>query len=854
MLLFSGAIARAGEVHDGDTVTDYMVQERERGITIKAAAISFGWKNHMLNLIDTPGHVDFTMEVERSMRVLDGSILLYDAVNGVEAQSETVFSQAMRYDVAKIAFANKMDREGASIDTVANSMKKRLGVEPLVLSSPLGEAGGFAGVVDLISMEMLAHTDGGGKTLWKKSLVDEQVLNLLKEGGGGGGEGGYIEIPSRSDGNGGLRLLVKDIIDSALIARETMLEKLANADDKFADVYLSSLDSSSSSSVISSSTSSSSSSLSSRLENNLLRMCNGIKSEDITAALRRVVCMPKSSFVPLLAGSAYKNKGIQYLLDSACLLLPSPLDRQPLYGTKAVSSSAGGVGNNGKKGMSSGVKQQHQQQSQKKKASSSDLVGQGVTSSSSSSPLQLVPVTPNAPLCALAFKVQKSLTRGPLVFFRVYSGVLTRSQPLQVVSTGEKDRPSKLLQVMADDQREVESISCGFIGAATGLKGVKTGDTLCIAGDPNPLLLPSMSLPRPVFTASLEVSSAVEQKALDEALSVLLREDPSLHVNMDPDTGQTLLSGMGELHLDIACDRLNREYNVPVRLGRLMIAYRESAAVASNVNVVYDKVIGGKRLWAKLSLSVEPIPPTPEEAAAGAAISSSPCVFDETSSSGDNDDNGIFCRIVTAIGGEEEKGENNSNDNDTVDASSSSLTPLKPMPPPLADALRDSISAALGRGPLFGYPLVGLRLSLDPERCEINLVNTSPAAIRACASRAVEEAVKSAQALLLEPMMAVEVSVPDAFVGETLNDLSSSQRRGTIQSVEGGGGGSSGGVAIRNGNTVIHAAVPLKNMLGFSTSLRSKTGGDGSFSMELSRYDHVGALTQKTLISNPTLL
>jgi len=409
---------------------------------------------------------------------------------------------------------------------------------------------------------------------------------------------------------------------------------------------------------------------------------------------------------------------------------------------------------------------------------------------------------------------------------------------------------------MADDQREVESISCGFIGAATGLKGVKTGDTLCIAGDPNPLLLPPMSLPRPVFTASLEVSSAVEQKALDEALSVLLREDPSLqHVNMDPDTGQTLLSGMGELHLDIACDRLNREYNVPVRLGRLMIAYRESAAVASNVNVVYDKVIGGKRLWAKLSLSVEPIPPTPEEAAAGAAISSSPCVFDETSFSDDNDDDGLFCRIVTAIGGDEEKVRNNNDDDDdTVDASSSSLIPLKPMPPPLADALRDSISAALGRGPLFGYPLVGLRLRLDPDRCEINLVNTSPAAIRACASRAVEEAVKSAQALLLEPVMAVEVSVPDAFVGETLNDLSSSQRRGTIQSVEGERGGSSGGGGIRNGNTVIHAAVPLKNMLGFSTSLRSKTGGDGSFSMELSRYDHVGALTQKTLISNPTLL
>jgi elongation factor G len=844
MLLFSGAIARAGEVHDGDTVTDFMVQERERGITIKAAAISFGWKNHILNLIDTPGHVDFTMEVERSMRVLDGSVLLYDAVNGVEAQSETVFSQAMRYDVAKIAFANKMDREGASIDNVAKSMKKRLGVEPLVLSNALGEAGGFAGAVDLISMEMIAHTDLSGKTLWRKGLIDEEVLKSLKEDK-------QIDIPCRSDGNGALKLRVKDVIDSALIAREALLEKLANADDKFADVYLSSLDTGASSS----SSSSSSSIVQGKLENSFVRMCTGIKVEDIIAALRRVVCMSKSSFVPLLAGSAYKNKGIQQLLDTACSLLPSPIDRQPLYGTKVTSASTG-LANSGKKNNSSGGKQR-----QTKKKTSDDVDSKASLSTPSSS-LHLVPVTPNAPLCALAFKVQKSPTRGPLVFFRVYSGVLTRSQPLQVVSTGEKERPSKLLQVMADEQREVESISCGFIGAATGLKGVKTGDTLCISGDPNPLLLPSMTLPRPVFTASLEVGSALEQKALDEALSVLLREDPSLHVNLDPDTGQTLLSGMGELHLDIACDRLNREYNVPVKLGRLMIAYRESAAAASEVNITYDKLIGGKRLWAKLSLTVEPISPTSDEAAAGAVISSSPCVFDETIlSSSDNDEEGLFCKIVTTLG-DSDTGVDDSNEQGSDADNTSSSIPLKPMPPALADALRESVAAALGRGPLFGYPLVGLRFRLNPEQCEINLINSTPAAIRACASRAVEEVVKSAQALLLEPVMAVEVSVPDTFVGETLNDLSSSQRRGTIESVEGGGGGGGGGESstgvagssIRHGNTVIRAAVPLKNMLGFSTSLRSKTGGDGSFSMELSRYDHVGALTQKSLIANPTLL
>jgi elongation factor G len=845
MLLFSGAIARAGEVHDGDTVTDYMIQERERGITIKAAAISFGWKNYMFNLIDTPGHVDFTMEVERSMRVLDGSILLFDAVNGVEAQSETVFTQAMRYDVAKIAFANKMDREGSSIDNVATSMKKRLGVEPLILHYSIGEAGSFVGVIDLISMDMIAYTDETGKNVWRKSLVDEDIVIKYKENGS-------ITIPCRSDGNGPLSVRIRDLFDSALIEREKMLEKLANADDIFADIYLSSLESTSSSSSsfsflqknYSEDKDNSIESHSIELNRRKIQLYKGIKSEDIVKAIRRVVCSPKSLYIPLFAGSAYKNKGIQLLLDAACFYLPSPLDRQPLFGTRVNVNANGTISNGiGKRNSSHASKQHSPQKTLQKNEKSSSTISSTEKSSSSSSSLQLVPVSPNAPLCALAFKVQKSPTRGPLVFFRVYSGVLTKSQPLINVQSGEKERPSKLLQVMADDQREVESISCGFIGAATGLKNVKTGDTLCVSGDPNPLLLPSVSLPRPVFTASLEVGSSVEQKALDDALSVLLREDPSLHVNTDKDTGQTLLSGMGELHLDIACDRLNREYNVPVRLGKLMIAYRESAAISTTVNVVYDKTIGNKHMWAKIKLSVEPILPSPEEIAAGAVLSSLPCVFDT-----DNEDNndGYMCNIVTG-------NEDNNSSSSSSDIKDESMLSLKPMPQNLADALRDSVIAALGRGPLFGYPLVGLRFCLISEGCEINLTTTTSAAIRACAAKAIDEAVKSAQALLLEPVMAVEVSVPEKYVGETLNDLSSTQRRGIIRSVEGSGGGSVGG-GSRSGNTIIYASVPLKNMLGFSTSLRSKTGGDGSFSMELARYDHVGILTQKNVISNPTLL
>ena len=673
MLLFAGAIARAGEVHDGTTVTDFLPQERERGITIKAAAISFAWPPpppaaspaaalppkqaapadassagdaqeeaaatsappsalslargappFTLNLIDTPGHVDFTMEVERSMRVLDGAVLLFDAVSGVEAQSETVFLQAARHDVAKIAFANKMDREGAGLELVARSMRARLGVEPLALHLPLGEAGAFAGVVDLVTLDLRAHAAPDGRALWRRPLAGLARL----------APGARVAVPARSDGDGALSLAAHDVLEAALAARATLLERLAEAADAFADAYLTALDrgreggGAAAGAGAGGSGGSGASALARAADGALNHALDvsrpGLSAGDVTAALRRVVCAPRARYVPLLCGSAYKNKGVQVrrrrrwrnrgegrggsdgewdarvrkrrgrrtaltrsltriptlslthslthslarsparpqgLLDAACALLPSPLDRPPVFGARApsfarsgtgASAGAGGASSKGAKagGGSRAGAATPAVDADADAGGAAD--GEGDASSSAQPGLALtepVAPSPDAPLRALCFKVQPSRERGALCFFRVYSGVVTRAQPLLNASTGARERPSRLLQLFADEVREVESVACGHIGAASGLKGVRTGDTLCVAGDPSPLVLARVARPRPVFSASVELDSdagpgsAEAQRGLDAALALLLREDPSLRSRVDADTGQTLLDG-----------------------------------------------------------------------------------------------------------------------------------------------------------------------------------------------------------------------------------------------------------------------------------------------------------------------
>jgi elongation factor G len=614
--------------------------------------------------------------------------------------------------------------------------------------------------------------------------------------------------------------------------------------------------------------------------------------------VRAATLAPEGGAVPLLCGSSYKNKGVQSLLDAVVAYLPSPLDRGACVGTDAKTGAA-----------------------------------------------VAVQPTTGAPLRALAFKVQNDAAKGPLVFFRVYSGVLSGRPPLLNVGTGVKERPSKLLQVLADEQREVDAVACGHIAAATGLKSVRTGDTLVLGADPQPVQLQGLTLPQPVFTAALEVDSQSEQKALEEALAIMTREDPSLHAVTNEETGQLLLSGMGELHLDIAVDRLKREYGVPVRLGRMMVAYKEAPAAESIVvTQQYDRTLN-KRHWVQLTLEVSRL--TREEAAAVAearsagaievqgevarkadkkarkggkhsakASESAPgavakgdsadadgaveeeaedavpllTVFENDESADSAHGRGgaaagggtgttrqaqLVCRVLSesvAPGTSAEQVAAMAAASDTAGAAASAATAgsgaadesLKRMPGQLAEAVRAAVAAAVGRGPLMGYPLAGTKIRLVEEECVIS-PDTTPTAIRACINACVAAAFRDGGAELLEPVMAVEVSVPGASVGAITSDVTA-QRRGRIreittsqvqaQSAAGGATGGSGGSAasaVRRDKVIIRAHVPLRQMVGYSTQLRSQTAGEGGFSMQFSHYAPVGATLQAQLIADPML-
>lgn len=752
ILYYTGNINRVGEVHDGDTITDYMAQERERGITIKAAAVTYNWKDCAVNLIDTPGHVDFTIEVERSFRVLDGAIALYDAVSGTEAQSETVWEQANRYNVARIAFANKMDRDGASYENTAESIRRRLGGNPLLMQVPIGYGGSFAGIVDLLTLNLYSWPDKEGKVVQCVPLseIAKQKASGVK----------HVEISGRVDGDGPLIVPAADILDQARIGRETLINAVAEVDESIGEAYLFALDADQ--------------------DVNFDPTIEGLDKDSLARAIRASVC-GDGELLPLFAGSAYKNKGIQLLLDAVNEYLPSPAERPALHAKSLKSKDV------------------------------------------------LVKPSLNEPLRALVFKVANHPTRGPLAYFRVYSGILSRSMPLQVPgqSSSHRERPSKLLQLFADNQKEVESVAAGHIGAAVGLKTVRTGDTLCVAGDPNPATLPGVRIPQSVFTASMETSGPAETKELEEAMTTLLREDPSLTYTVHPDTGQLLLSGMGELHLDITADRLRREYGISgLTLGKPQVAYRESVSMEGQGTAVYDRMVNGKRQWAQVGLEVVPVPEL---------VNTGTCEFvhcrDFDSSSKDEK---LFCKQFDM----EANG-------DTV----------KEMPVNLADAVIESVNAAFGRGPLIGVPLVGIRVRLVPEETVISS-ETTPAAIRAAVARAMQETVSNAAPELLEPVMDVVISVPNSSTGDVLNDITA-QKRGRVKEVVQGrhfdqDSDADAPTSVRaNEKVTIHAEVPLQEMVGYSTSLRSRTAGEGTFSMEFQEYSPVGPQLQNKIISDP---
>ena len=677
ILYYTGITHRIGEVHDGAAIMDFMPQEQERGITITAAATTCFWREHRINLIDTPGHVDFTVEVERSLRVLDGAVAVFDAVAGVEPQSETVWRQADRYRVPRLAFVNKMDRVGATLERTVEMMRDRLGAHPLVVQIPIGSEGGFTGVVDLLDMQALQFTGELGATV-ERGPVDNSIAPGL--------------------------------VQAATQARAELIEALGEVDDDIMSLYLG-------------------------------EVGTDISGDVLRAALRRVSVSNRG--VVVLCGSSLRNKGVQPLLDAIVAYLPSPLDVPPVEAEREDGT--------------------------------------------------VVPRHPSLkdPFLALAFKVVRDPHRGPLVFFRVYSGTLRLKQPLQNVTKKRKEKVQKLLQIHANKTTEIDEVSVGGIAAAVGLKFTVTGDTLVLADDPEPVRLRGMEIPEPVIFRSVEAKTAADQDALVEALERFEREDPSFKVQQDADSGQTLICGQGELHLEVVVERIFREHNVDAKVGRPQVAYRETVGRPERKSFTYDREIGGKRQYAHIVLELAP-------AERGAGNS-----FAAAIPPGDDGKPRLPANFVAAVG--------------------------------------EGVTDAQTRGALLGYPVVDVAVRLvDGGQAE---GDSSEASFRAATSMAVAEALESAHPTLLEPRMAIEVVVPEAFTGNVVSDLTS--RRGRVMGMEPFGGASS---ASQTQTQVVRAEVPLAELVGYATALRSATQGRASHSMQFSHYAEVPPDLQVALV------
>uniref|UniRef100_M4BEP1 Tr-type G domain-containing protein n=1 Tax=Hyaloperonospora arabidopsidis (strain Emoy2) TaxID=559515 RepID=M4BEP1_HYAAE len=704
-----------GEVHDGDTTMDFLSQERQRGITIGAAAISFSWRKHHINLVDTPGHVDFTIEVERAVRVLDGAVAVLDGVAGVEAQTETVWEQAERHNVPRIAFVNKLDRAGASFQKSCESIEARFGVQTLCVQLPVGEEAEFEGVLDLVDMQLIKWTDVAGKEM--------------------------LRLPLLSSASG----TIASLYQRALEGRRTLIERASNFDDELGERYLTEEE----------------------IDNGTLK-----------AALRRITVQRgmASQVLVALCGSALKNKGVQPLLDAVVDYLPSPLDLSPFeaHTVNGSKSSRGSV-----------------------RGSDNTLVQ--------------VQASASEPLCALAFKVQHDRQRGLIVFFRVYSGVLNaKSQLINASRGGRKERLTRLMHVAADDEEIVESISAGHIGAAVGLKHTFTGDTLVSAKDAaHQLVLLGIQVPKPVFTCSIEAESSAKQKDLDTALEHLQREDPSFVVTVDDETGQTLMSGMGELHLDIIKERLRSEYKLEPCVGAMRVAYLESITNSVDLPYTHDTIMGTDRHFAKLTVHVDPL-------------------LEQQTENQDEDD------VV-----------NDENDSNIVQWMNQGA---KKMPRAFAMAIEEGLWAGLSRGVLTSNRVAYVKVTVDEVDCEWDS-DSSAASFRAAAALSLKQALKQADPVILEPMMKLEVRSPDRCVGDVLADLSS-QRRAHIEEVRSASGGDGGDSIADRGRSIVFAHVPLAHMVGYATILRSKTQGEASFGIQFLCYVEVDPATRDRMTGN----
>lgn len=647
ILFYTKVNYKIGEVHDGTATMDWMEQEQERGITITSAATTCQWRDHRINIIDTPGHVDFTVEVERSLRVLDGAVAVFDAKGGVEPQSETVWRQADKYSVPRVAYINKMDIVGADFAMCVDQIRNRLGANPVAIQWPVGAEDTFRGIIDLIRMEAYFYSDDLGT------------------------QGGFEPIP-------------EDLLEVAEERRQMLLEAIADVDDALMERFLEG---------------------------------ESITAEEIRAALRKGTV--SSQFVPVLCGSSYRNKGVQPLLDAVVDFLPSPLDVGAVSGRSVDGEEE-----------------------------------------------ILREPSDSAPFSALAFKIMSDTFVGKLAFFRVYSGTLSSGSYVYNVTKGRRERIGRLVQMHANKREEIETVYTGDIAAAVGLKDTTTGDTL--ADEQNPVVLESMQFPEPVISVAIEPKTKADQDKMGVALGKLAEEDPTFRMRTDQETGQTIISGMGELHLEIIVDRLLREFKVQANVGKPQVAYKETIRKRVEAEGKFIRQTGGRGQYGHVWLRLEPLEP------------------------------GQGYEFVNKLVG--------------------GVVPREYVP-----AVDNGIRESMQSGVLAGYPTIDLRATIyDGSYHE---VDSSEMAFKIAGSMAFKAGALKANPVLLEPMMAVEVVVPDDYMGDVIGDLNA--RRGRIEGMDPRAGGLQ----------VIRGLVPLAEMFGYATDLRSRTQGRGTYTMQFSHYD-----------------
>ena len=670
ILYYTGITYKMGEVHDGTAVMDWMEQEQERGITITSAATTCTWRDHRINIIDTPGHVDFTAEVERSLRVLDGAVAVFDAVAGVEPQSETVWRQADKYRVPRICFVNKMDRVGADFRGALAQIARKLQANPVALQLPIGSEEQFEGIIDLIGMRALRYRD---ETLGSDVVVDE--------------------IPQA-------------YLDEARAAREHLIEKISESSDDLLEKYLTGVE---------------------------------LGEDEIKGALRRrtitSVREEQAPFVPVVCGAAFRNKGVQPLLDAVVDFLPSPVDIPPVVGLDPTK----------------------REETQTER-----------------------PASDTAPVSALVFKIMTDPFVGQLAFIRVYSGVMTSGSMVYNTTTQRTERVGRLLKMHANKREEVKEVYAGDIAAAVGLRSVTTGDTIC--DEKKPIVLEAMSFPEPVISLAIEPKTKADQEKLGQGLAKLQAEDPTFRVRTDAETGQVVIGGMGELHLEILVDRLGREFGVVASVGRPQVAYKETITQAADGEGRYIRQTGGRGQYGHVKLAVAPRQP-------GAG----------------------FAFVNEIVGG---------------------AIPREFIKP-VEEGIRDAMSA----GVLAGYPVDDVSVTLEDG--SFHEVDSSELAFKIAGSMAFKDAARKAGPVLLEPIVRVEVVVPEEYMGDVMGNLTG--RRGRITAME-----------TRGGTQIVSARVPLSEMFGYATDLRSATQGRATYSMHFDRYEQAPQDVSEQIVARLT--